>query len=147
MYATETPFAKATKNTNVASRATAYGIKGVQVDGDDVLAVYEKAKEAVECARQDKGPTLLECVTYRWFGHHVGDPGTSYRPREEIAAWKARDPMKKLREQAVASKWVDAKDFDAIDAQVRRVIDDAAQYALASSQPSVETALDHVFSN
>ncbi len=147
LYATEMPFAKATKNTNVASRAAAYGIKGVQVEGDDVLAVYEKAKEAVECARQGKGPTLLECLTYRWFGHHVGDPGTSYRPKEEIAAWKARDPMQKLREQAVASKWADAKDFDAIDAEVRRVIDDAAQYALASSQPSLETALDHVFSN
>jgi len=54
--------------------------------------VYENAKEAIEGARQGKGPTLLECLTYRWFGHHVGDPGTSYRPKEEVAKWKARDP-------------------------------------------------------
>jgi TPP-dependent pyruvate/acetoin dehydrogenase alpha subunit len=147
MYATEMPFAKATKNTNVASRAAAYGMKGVQVDGVNVLAVYEMAKEAVERARQGKGPTLLECLTYRWFGHHVGDPGTSYRPKEEIAAWKARDPMQKLRDQAVASKWAEAKDFDAIDADVRQIIDEAAAFALASLQPSVETALDHVFAN
>ena len=96
-YATEMPFAKATKNTNVASRAAAYGIKGMQVDGEDVLAVYEKAKEAVEGARQGMGPTLLECLTYRWFGHHVGDPGTSYRPKEEIAAWKAQSHPKAAR--------------------------------------------------
>ena len=92
-------------------------------------------------------PSVLECLTYRWFGHHVGDPGTSYRPKEEVAKWKAQDPIHKLREQAIASRSAEAKDFDAIDADVRRVIDEAAAFALASAQPSVETALDHVFSN
>ena len=79
-------------------------IPGVEVDGDDVLAVYEKAGEAIARARRGEGPTLLECLTYRWFGHHVGDPGTSYRPKDEIAAWKARDPVAKLRQQVLEEK-------------------------------------------
>jgi pyruvate dehydrogenase E1 component alpha subunit len=147
MYATEMAFARTTKNTNVASRAAAYGVRGVQVDGEDVVKVSEKAKEAIDLARQGKGPTLLETQTYRWFGHHVGDPGTGYRPKDEIAAWKARDPIAKLKEQALAGGWAEAKDFDAIDADVRRIIDEAGEFALAGTQPSVETALDHVYSN
>ena len=145
MYATEMPFKQATKNTNVASRAQGYGIPGVQVDGEDVLAVYEKAGEAVERARQGKGPTLLECLTYRFLGHHVGDPGTSYRSKEEVEEWKKRDPIQKLRDQALASNWAGKQELDAIDGEVRRLIDEAAAVALKSPEPSAETALDHVF--
>jgi pyruvate dehydrogenase E1 component alpha subunit len=145
MYATEMPFKQATKNTNVASRAPGYGIPGVQVDGQDVLAVYEKAGEAVERARQGKGPTLLECLTYRFLGHHVGDPGTTYRSKEEVEEWKKRDPIQILREQALASKWAGEKEFETIDGEVRRVIDEAAAVALKSPEPLAETALDHVF--
>ena len=145
MYATEMPFKQATKNTNVASRAQGYGIPGVQVDGQDVLAVYEKAGEAVERARQGKGPTLLECLTYRFLGHHVGDPGTTYRSKEEVEEWKKRDPIQLLREQALASKWAGEKEFETIDGEVRRVIDEAAALALKSPEPLAETALDHVF--
>ena len=78
LYATETPFAKVTKNTNVASRAAGYGIPGARLDGNNVVEVYQRACEAVERARAGQGPTLLECLTYRWFGHHEGDPGISY---------------------------------------------------------------------
>ena len=145
MYATETPFTQATKNTNVASRAQGYGIPGVQVDGQDVLAVYEKAGEAVERARQGKGPTLLECLTYRFLGHHVGDPGTTYRSKEEVEEWKKRDPIQILREQALASKWAREKELETIEGEVRRVIDEAAAVALKSPEPLAETALDHVF--
>lgn len=147
MYATEMPFAKATKNTHVATRAAAYDMPGVEVDGDDVMAVYVKAGEAIERARSGGGPTLLECLTYRFFGHHVGDPGTAYRTKEEIASWKARDPILKLRKQAVDLKLAEEKDFDAIDAEVRATIDDATAFAFASPQPAVETALDHVLAN
>jgi len=144
LYATETPFARATKNTHVASRAVAYSIPGVQVDGNDVTAVYEEAGEAIARARSGGGPTLLECLTYRFFGHHVGDPGISYRSKEEIASWKARDPIVKLRQQAVDLKLAEESDFTAIGNEVRAVIDDATAFALASPQPAVETALDHV---
>ncbi len=144
MYATEMPFAKATKNVNVASRAAAYSMPGVQVDGNDVLAVYEKAGEAIERARQGRGPTLLECLTYRFFGHHVGDPGTAYRSKEEIESWKSRDPILKLRQQAIEAKLAEKSEFDAVDNEVHAVIEDAARFALSSPQPAVETALRFV---
>ncbi len=145
LYGTEMPFKQTTKNTNVASRAQSYGIPGVQVDGEDVLAVYEKAGEAVERARQGKGPTLMECLTYRFFGHHVGDPGTTYRSKDEVEEWKKRDPIQRLREQALTSKWAHEKELETIEGEVRRVIDEAAAVALKSPEPSAETALDHVF--
>ncbi len=146
LYATEMPFSKTSKNTNVASRAAAYGMPGVQVDGNNVLEVYERAGEAIEQARQGNGPTLLECLTYRWFGHHEGDPGVAYRPKEEIAAWKERDPIKRLREESIANHWASAADFDHIHAEVKTVLDDAAEFALASPLEDVSTALEHVYS-
>jgi pyruvate dehydrogenase E1 component alpha subunit len=144
MYATEMPFERATKNIHVATRGAAYNIPGVEVDGEDVIAVYEKAGEAIERARQGGGPTLLECLTYRWFGHHVGDPGTSYRSKEEVESWKARDPIHRLRQQAIDSSLAEDRDFEAIDAEVHRIIEDASAFALSSPQPATQTALDHV---
>jgi TPP-dependent pyruvate/acetoin dehydrogenase alpha subunit len=145
LYATEMPFSKATKNTNVASRAAAYGIPGVQIDGNNVLEVYEKAGEAIARARKGEGPTLIECLTYRWLGHHEGDPGVAYRTKEEIAAWKKRDPIAALRDDEIAAKPSSRAEFDRIDAEIRDVLEDAAQFALASSLESVDTALKHVF--
>jgi len=146
MYATETPFKVATKNTHVATRGPAYGMPGLEVDGDDVLAVYEKAGEAIARARRGEGPTLIECLTYRWFGHHVGDPGVSYRPKEEIEAWKARDPIAKLRAQVLEAKMVDPSELDAIDMEVRKLIDEAADFSLRCPQPQAESVLEHVYS-
>ena len=147
MYATEMPFAKATKNTNVASRAAAYGIPGVQVDGNNVLEVYEKTGEAVARARRGEGPTLIECLTYRWFGHHEGDPGVAYRTREEIAVWKARDPIQKLHDDAITAKLASEQDFKQIDVDIKAELEDAAEFALSSPLEKEETALDHVYFN
>jgi pyruvate dehydrogenase E1 component alpha subunit len=147
LYATEMPFERATKNTSVASRAAAYNIPGVEVDGNDVLQVYEKAGESITRARQGHGPTLMECKTYRWFGHHVGDAGTAYRSKEEIETWKQRDAIKKLREHALAERWAEKKDFEAIDTDVARLMEAAAAHSLQSSEPAAETALDHVYSS
>jgi TPP-dependent pyruvate/acetoin dehydrogenase alpha subunit len=145
LYATEMPFAQATKNTNVASRAAAYGITGVQVDGNNALEVYARAGEAIERARKGGGPTLLECLTYRWFGHHEGDPGVAYRTKEEVSAWKDRDPIKKLRADAIATSAASAEDFQRIDAEIANVLEDAAQFALAGTLETEDTALRHVF--
>ncbi len=139
-------FSLATKNTNVASRAAAYKIPGVQVDGNNVLEVYREAGKAIERAREGKGPTLIECLTYRWYGHHEGDPGTSYRDREEIAAWKARDPVKRLRTETIQSGTAAEEDFLALDNEIREILEDAAQFALSSPLESTSTALRHVFS-
>ena len=145
LYATEMPFSKATKNTNVASRAAAYGIPGIQVDGNDVMAVYEKAGEAIRRAREGGGPTLIECLTYRWFGHHEGDPGVSYRTKQEIADWKERDPISKLRKDSIANKLVSEQEFQQVDEEIKEILKEAAEFALESPLEDESTALDHVF--
>lgn len=145
LYATEMPFHLATKNTSVASRAAAYNIPGIQVDGNNVLDVYRETGKAIERARQGKGPALIECLTYRWFGHHEGDPGTSYRSKDEIAGWKARDPIKRLKRHAIEQGNSTEAEFAAIDREVRQIIDDAVQFALSSPLESTVTALRHVF--
>jgi len=90
-YGEFTPLAKHTRVTRLADRAAAYGIPGVQVDGNDVWAVFETVRVAVDRARRGEGPTLVECLTYRWGGHMEGETA-DYRLAEEISAWKQRDP-------------------------------------------------------
>lgn len=144
-YATEMPFQLATKNTNVASRAAAYNIPGTQIDGNNVLEVYEATGKAVQRAREGKGPTLIECLTYRWYGHHEGDPGISYRDKEEIAAWKARDPISRLKADAINGGIAQATDFSEVDSEIHELLDDAARFALDSPLESTSTALQHVY--
>jgi len=93
LYATEVPFATITKNPSIASRGAAYGLPGVEVDGNDVLAVYEAAGEAVNRARSGGGPTLLECKTYRLRPHAEGMRDAGYRTKEEIEEWRKKDPI------------------------------------------------------
>lgn len=147
LYATETPLNKATKNPDIASRAAAYGIPGQRVDGNDVVEVYRAMGEAVRRAREGDGPTLLECLTYRWFGHHEGDPGVSYRGKDEIAGWRERDPIEKLRTDALTAALATEQDFSRIEGEVDDLIEEAAEFALASPLEQVDTALQHVFFN
>ena len=97
LYATATPLSMATRNTNIASKAAAYGFPGVQVDGNDVLAVWQAAGEAVRRARAGEGPTLIESLTYRQVGHQEGDPVIGWcRTQEEWDAWIKRCPIAEL---------------------------------------------------
>ena len=98
LYAASTPFNKAFKVEHIADRACAYGMPGVLVDGNDVLAVRQAALEAVERARKGEGPTLIECATYRQCGHSRSDP-RGYRSREEEAEWKKLDPIVLFRKK------------------------------------------------
>src|SRR4030065_2802790 len=98
------PIKKACALEILADRSAGYGIPGVCVDGNDVLAVREAANEAVERARKGEGPTFLECQTYRWYGHFTADDG-KYRPAEEVRFWKGeRDPVKNFAKQLVDNK-------------------------------------------
>src|SRR3954447_12440059 len=98
MYATEVPFSTVTRQPEVSKKAAAYGLPGIAVDGNDVLAVYQAAGEAIERARAGGGPTLLECKTYRTRPHSEGMRDGGYRTREEIDSWRARDPITMLRD-------------------------------------------------
>jgi len=144
LYATEMAFSRATKNTSVASRGDAYCLPGVEVDGQDVMAVHEAAKQAVHRARKGGGPTLIECKTYRFVGHHEGDPGTDYRTRDEVQQWKQRDPLKCSRKLLLDSG-VDEKELQAVDQEVESLIDQAVEFAQGSSEPLPGSVNDHVF--
>jgi pyruvate dehydrogenase E1 component alpha subunit len=144
LYATEMAFQRATKNTSVASRAAAYGMLGVEVDGQDVVAVHEAAEAAIQRARHDGGPTLIECKTYRYVGHHEGDPGTDYRTREEVQHWKQRDAVKLARKRLL-DMGMNEKDIQAADQEVERLIDEAVEFAEKSPEPSADTVNEHVF--
>jgi len=147
LYATQMPFSKATKVQDVYKRAACYGLPGVGVDGNDVLAVYEAAGEAVRRARAGEGPTLIECKTYRTVGHYVGDPGTGYRPREEIEKWKARCPIERFRQKLLAESWASAEELEQVEKQVRALIDDAVEFARNSPWPDPKEALMNVYAD
>ncbi|MCD8349718.1 MAG: thiamine pyrophosphate-dependent dehydrogenase E1 component subunit alpha [Planctomycetaceae bacterium] len=129
-----------TKENQLSKRSVGYGIPGVTIDGNDVFAVYDTVKTAVERARKGDGPTLIECLTYRWQGHHVGDPGT-YRPESEVADWRAKEPIINLE----ALKLLSQKEIDAIRASVDAEIKEACIFAEESPYPDVSEAMTDIF--
>jgi 2-oxoisovalerate dehydrogenase E1 component len=149
LYATATPLAKATRNPEIATKAAAHGIPGVAVDGNDVLAVWQVAREAVARARRGEGPTLIESKTYRTVGHHEGDPVVGvYRTQEEIDAWKRRCPILLFRRKLVEElKIAAAAELDAIEARVEAVLKEAVEFARSSPEPDPATWPRHVFAD
>jgi 2-oxoisovalerate dehydrogenase E1 component len=146
LYATEVPFAKVTKVQDVALRAQGYGLPGVVVDGNDVLAVYQAAGESVRRARAGDGPTLLECKTYRTRSHAEGMRDAGYRTAEEIAAWKARDPLKVFETKVVEGGSVTLAELEQLDADVKAIAEEAATFALNSPLPEPASVAAHVYS-
>ena len=146
MYATATPLTTATANTEVATKAAAYGIPGVAVDGNDVLAVWEATRVAVERARQGGGPTLIEAKTYRTVGHHEGDQlvGT-YRTQEELDLWKTRCPIHRFSQKLLASGRATQKDLTAIEEAVDRRVHESLEFSRHSPHPNPAEANDHVW--
>jgi 2-oxoisovalerate dehydrogenase E1 component len=142
-FATEVPFRYAAGNPSVAGRGASYGLPGVEVDGNDVVAVYQAAGEAVGLARTGGGPTLIECKTYRTRAHAEGMGDFTYRTREEVDEWKARDPIMRLRDRCLADGA--ASELDAIDAEIKATIADAQQFAEQSPWPDPATAARHVY--
>lgn len=130
---------------DVVVRAAGYGMPGAVADGNDVLDVYDKASAAVERARRGDGPTLLECKTYRYGGHHVGDPGSLYRTNDEVAAWRAKDPIPRMVAHVLESGVMDEGEVEQMKRGVDAAIEAAAEYALASPLPEPEDALDDLF--
>ena len=148
LYATATPLDQVTRNAEIATRAAAYGVPGVAVDGNDVLAVWSAARTAVARARAGGGPTLIEAKTYRVVGHHEGDPLTGvYRTQEELDAWKLRDPIQTFRQRLTGElQAARPAELDAIDARVLAVIADAVEFARQSPDPDPATVHAHCWS-
>ncbi len=132
------------KVKNVADRAAAYGIPGVTIDGNDVMAVYETVTEALKRAREGKGPTLIECHIHRWRGHFEGDPQV-YRTKEEIDEGMRQDPLKRFKEELIERKVITEKKYDEMEKEALARIDEAVKFAEESPGPSPEDALEDVY--
>ncbi|MDP2918673.1 MAG: thiamine pyrophosphate-dependent dehydrogenase E1 component subunit alpha [Dehalococcoidia bacterium] len=144
LYAEKTRITDTARVTNLADRATAYGIPDVTVDGNDVTAVYEAIHEAISRARQGKGPTLVECKTYRWHGHFEGDRQT-YKPKEEAEAWKKKDPVPAFRKKLIETGVFTQADAERIHQMIADEIENAVKFARESPLPAPEETLEDVY--
>lgn len=144
-YATEVPFEYAAGNPGVANRAPSYGLPGVEVDGNDVLAVYQAASEAVNRARGGAGPTLIECRTYRTRAHAEGMGDFTYRTRAEVEEWKGRCPITKLAAMLEQKHFANPQELEELDAKLTREVEAAQRDAEASAWPDPADAATHVY--
>jgi len=144
LYAEFTPQAVHTKAACIADRGALYGMRGVRVDGNDVPALFAAATEAIEAARSGAGPTLLEAMTYRYRGHHEGDP-MAYRSKEEVEAWRARDPIPRFRAWLFDRSLLTPTEDGRLAAEVQAEVDAATAFARESPWPVPEAALEDVY--
>ena len=149
LYATATALSAATLNPEIASRAAAYGIAGVAVDGNDVLAVWRVMQEAAARARSGQGPTLLEVKTYRVVAHHEGDTVTgTYRSQAEVDGWARRDPIRMLREQTLLPLGLaTVQELEAIEERVKAQVAESVAFARNSPEPDPATVMHHVYAD
>jgi pyruvate dehydrogenase E1 component alpha subunit len=140
--------------TDLAQRADGYGIEGRVVDGNDVLAVYNAARRAVQKARSGGGPTVIECKTYRWYDHYGaggakigvdGAFGLSYRSDRELRDWIAKDPIPRFRQFLLSEKVLSQQRAEQVAAEVKQAVEDAAEFAKAQPLPQPEDGLRNVF--
>jgi pyruvate dehydrogenase E1 component alpha subunit len=146
-YGEYTPVSKSTAGSALA-RAEALGIPAAKTAREnDVLAVYEVAKWAIERTRAGEGPSFIECTTYRWRGHHMGDQGDTYgyRTKAEIDEWMQRDPIVRLRNHLIDQEGFDFAALDSVDAEVQARIDDAVEFAKQAPFPDPREMYENVY--
>jgi len=143
-YAISTPCREAHPQEELRQWADGYGVPSWRVDGNDVEAVVEATEKAVTIARSGGGPSLLEFVTYRWQGHFAGDPA-SYRPEEELAYWKKRDPVLLARSILRERESVPEDELYAIETDVNAQIEEMLRFSIESPVPQISEALTHVY--
>ena len=142
LYGLSVSMKKSSAVKDIAVRAKAYDIPGAVVDGMDVLAVWKATEKAVKRARDGKGPSLLECKTYRFLGHSRGDPPYGpYRTQEELETWKKRDPFLFLIKQGGLT----SNEVERIDKEVSEVVEEAVRFAEESPEPDVDVALEDIY--
>jgi TPP-dependent pyruvate/acetoin dehydrogenase alpha subunit len=144
LYAISVPKSKSTSVASNAERAAAYGFPGVLVDGMDVMAVYEAAGEAIDRARRGEGPSLIECLCYRYRGHFEGDPQL-YKPEGEEEEWRKKDPIPRFQEKLIGQGVLTEEDATKVQEEVKAAVEEAVTFARESPYPEPEEALQHVF--
>jgi pyruvate dehydrogenase E1 component alpha subunit len=146
-WAISVPRFRQTHSETLAQKALAYGMPGIQVDGNDVLAVYAAAKEAVDRARSGNGPTLLECVTYRMMMHTTADDPKRYRKDEEVEGWRKKDPIDRFQKYLKTKKVLTEKKIEDLEeeikAQVQAAVEAAEEEIKSLTDPLV--MFDHVY--
>lgn len=145
LYGISVDIRKVTATKDLSTRAKAYNIPGVAVDGNDILEVYKVSQEAIERARKGEGPSLVECKTYRWKGHHVGDPGQVYRLEKETEEWKEHCPIKTFRERLIKEKISSEEELSLIEKDAKEMIKEAADFAIQSPYPNENEAYEDLF--
>jgi len=145
MYAVTTPVSQSFRTPNIADMAHSYGMPGRAVDGNDVLAVYGVASEAVERARAGRGPTLVECKTYRFEPHCMVIAET--RSPEEIESWKRKDPINRLEEKLLTDGIVTLDELERMRVEVVEQMDEAERFAEESPCPKADTLKDGLYSS
>jgi pyruvate dehydrogenase E1 component alpha subunit len=143
-YAEHTPYREGTSVAQVSARAAGYGMVGVTVDGNDPLAMYGVAKDAVQRARSGGGPTLIEANTYRFYGHLLGD-SMGYQPEEERNAAMANDPVPRFRTWLIAEGYLSEDDAAKIETEIAAAVDEAVEFALAAPPPGAEELYTDVY--
>jgi TPP-dependent pyruvate/acetoin dehydrogenase alpha subunit len=142
-YAVSSPIEEMSRITDLYRRAEGYGVPAYLVDGNDVLAVYEKTTEAIEMCRTGKGPVMIEAKTYRHGGHHVNDPGL-YMPKDKLEYYKDHDPVKIAREHLMNCGNCTEQEVAEIEEQVNQVMHEAVEFAKNSPYPAVDSFLEEV---
>lgn len=143
-YGMSVPIDKAMNIENVADRASAYGIPGYIIDGNNAIEVYTKMKEIAKYVRGGNGPVLVESKTYRWLGHSKSDAQV-YRTKEEVETWKKKCPIQQLRKYIIENNVMDARELDEIENNARKAIEDAVIFANNSPNPPIESVTEDVY--
>jgi len=143
-YGISMPVSLSCSAEELSDRAGAYGMPGMVIDGNDVVAVYEAATEAIKRARSGKGPSLVECKTYRHRGHFEGDPDV-YKSKEEVAEWLAKDPIPRFEAKLVDMKVLSKKKLKEIEASLEKEVEDAVSFAEKSPRPDLDQLTEDVY--
>lgn len=144
-YTQFTHWSKLVSGEGLAARARAMGMEAWEVDGNDVLAVYETAQKAVARARAGLGPSTIICHTIRYGGHHVGDPGTGYRSKEEMAAWREKDCIVQFEQKLLQMKVIDPNTLETIREELETEIENAVTQAREAPTPDVSEVTEDVY--
>ncbi|MFH1977984.1 MAG: pyruvate dehydrogenase (acetyl-transferring) E1 component subunit alpha [Candidatus Aenigmatarchaeota archaeon] len=144
-YAISLPFAKQTAAETVAQKAIAYGFEGIRVDGNDIFAVYKATKNALEKARAGRGPTLIECFTYRRGDHTTSDDASRYRTKKEVELWEKKDPIDRLKKYMQKKKiWTQAYEKSVI-AKYTKLVEEAVKKEEAIPKPDLKDIFSYMY--